>query len=118
MSPISVLIAEQEVVISLDLKLFLKNNNFKIISIVNNGKDLIIDYKLKKPDLMIMDFDFKFMNAMKEIRKTNHPPIIFISGFYQPKLEKFCNMFSPCTVLKKPILKTELLKSIMEYFPI
>ena len=112
----NVLIAEEEVVVSLDLKLFLKRNNFRISSIVSSGEDLISDYKMKRPDLMIIDFDLKGINAIKEIRKTSHPPIIFISGFYQPKLEKFCNMFSPCSVLKKPIRQAELLESIMKFF--
>ena len=53
----NVLIAEEEVVVSLDLKLFLKRNNFRISSIVSSGEDLISDYKMKRPDLMIIDFD-------------------------------------------------------------
>lgn len=114
----NILIAEKEMIVSLDLKLFLKRNNFRISSIVTCGEDLISYYKLRKPDLMIIDFDLKGINLMKEIKETNHPPIIFISGFYQPKLEKFCSMFSPCTVLKKPIKQVDLLKSITKFFPI
>lgn len=118
MSYINILIAEKEMVVSLDLKLFLIRNNFRISSVVTSGNDLMSDYKQGKPDLMIVDFDLKGISAMKEIRKTDHPPIIFLSGFYQPKLDKFCSMFTPCTVLKKPINHDELLNSILEYFPI
>lgn len=89
----NVLIAEKEMVVSLDLKLFLKRNNFRISSIVSCGEDLISDYKMQKPDLMIIDFDLKGVNAMKEIRKTNYPQIIFFPVFINRSLKNFVICF-------------------------
>ena len=80
----TILIAEDDTIVSLDLKLFLKNNNYTIDASVSTGENLIKRYKIQKPDLIIADLQLKGkisgLEAITEIRKLDNTPIIIISG--------------------------------------
>ena len=79
MSKKTILIAEDEAIVSLDLKMLLRNHDFIVCSTVSTGEDLIIEYKLKNPDLIIADLKLKGkvsgFDALKEIRKINNTPV-------------------------------------------
>ncbi len=117
----SILIAEDEIIISLDLKAMLQKNNFKVASIVSTGEALMKDYKLKEPDLVIVDFNLRGeisgIEAIREIRNINNTPIIIISGSTAAKLKKFCTTIPNCKFLIKPYEDSELLKLINSFLP-
>lgn len=114
----SVLIAESNGIISLDLKLLLKK--FNILSeIVSTSDDLVDRTRLLKPDLIITDYNLddreKVKNALGEISKNYHIPIIIISSTLKPGVEAFAQTIPPCTALTEPFDIDELLPLIQKY---
>jgi DNA-binding NtrC family response regulator len=120
MSEKSILIAEDEAIVSLDLKMFLKNKGFNISSNVSTGEDLIKQYMLKKPDLIIADLKLQGkvsgLDAIAEIRKLDSTPIIVISGSLKSKLTKIANTILNCEVLPKPFEQCDLLYLVNKFF--
>ena len=116
----TILIAEDEIIVSLDLKMFLQRNSYTICANVSTGEDLIDQYKFKKPDLIIADLILKGeisgMDAIKEIRKLDSTPIIFISGTSKTKLKKFIATISNCAYLEKPFEQSEVLYLANKFF--
>ncbi len=112
----NILVAEDERIISLDLKMFLQKNNFIVCSIVFTGEDLIDQYRSKNPDLIITDFNLRgkisCKDAIIEIRKIDSTPIIIISGSSISKMIKFASTISHCKYLEKPFDQIELLEEL------
>jgi DNA-binding response OmpR family regulator len=112
----TILIAENDSIISLDLKIFLKKHNFRNFLIATTIEDLICQYGCKNPDLIIIDSDLKskFSNCSitQEVLENFKVPIIIISDFLKSELDLF---FIPCkgyNILEKPINYLELLNFI------
>ncbi len=120
MSEKKILIAEDEAIVSLDLKMLLKNKGFIISSNVSSGEDLINQYRLKKPDLIIADLLLKGkvsgLDAITEIRKLDNTPIIIISGSLKSKLRKITGTISNCEILTKPFEQSDLLYLANKFF--
>ena len=81
MSEISILIAEDDIIIAMDLEQILKSWKYNV-KIVSSGEEAVKESFENKPDLILMDINLKGMNgieAAKKIKKLSIP-IIFISG--------------------------------------
>ena len=116
MSKKTVLIAENDGIISLDIKSLLKSNNYKPV-IVRSVKDLRERYKSSKPDLIISDlFLGKESNegTLREINSIDGTPIIIVSGSSKMQLEKVTKDLTPCVYITKPFESEELLLLIKE----
>ncbi len=113
MSKKTILIAEDETIVSLDLKMLLRNHNFIVASTVSTGEELIAEYKLINPDLIIADLNLtgkvSGIEALKEIRKINNTPFIIISGSYKSKLKKIADSITNSEILEKPFEQSDLL---------
>ena len=120
MSKKNILIAEDEAIVSLDLKMLLKNKGFIISSNVSTSEDLINQYRLKKPDLIIADLLLKGkvsgLDAINEIRKIDSTPIIIISGSLKSRLKKIAVSISNCEALPKPFEQSDLLYLVDKFF--
>lgn len=112
----TVIIAENERIIFLDLKSLLQKKDFKILPLCTTGNDLIEECKLIKPDLIITNFNLEGemsgLEAIKNIVRSNPIPVIFISGSSPVSLKKFTNNSSYITFLSKPFMNYELLDKI------
>ena len=112
----NILVAEDERIISLDLKMFLQKNNFIVCSVVSTCEDLIDQYRSKNPDLIIIDFNLKgkisCKDAIIEIRKIDSTQVIIISGSSISKVIKFAATISHCKYLEKPFDQIELLEEL------
>ncbi len=119
MSKKTIIIAEDEAIVSLDLKMLLKSQGFTVSS-VSTGEDLINQYLLKKPDLIIADLKLNGkvsgLDALNEIRKIDSTPIIIISGSLKSKLKKIANSIQYCETLPKPFKQSDLLCLINIFF--
>lgn len=113
-----VLIAEDDVIISLDLSRYLKNLDYESI-IVRSGEDLIDQHKTMKPGLVISDLNLggkiPVEEALQQINKRDQTPVIIISGASTSRIEKITKTLSPCSYLKKPFDNEELFELIKRY---
>ncbi len=113
----TVLIAENNGIISLDIKTLLESNNYKPV-IVRSAKDLLIRYRRAKPDLIIADLNLgkeSTEDALREINNIDSTPIIIVSGSTRSRLEQLSGNLSHCTYLPKPFDEMELLEVIKKY---
>ncbi len=113
----TVLILENDGIISLDLQFLLRGTNSESV-LAKSAEDLIILHKSHQPSLVIADlFLGKYSNedALREIRSIANTPIILLSSSSKNKLEELALILSPCTHLSKPFDKTELLEAIEKY---
>ena len=116
MSKKTVLIAENDGIISLDIKSLLRSNNYKPV-LVRSIKDLRERYKSSKPDLIISDlFLGKESNegTLREINNIDGTPIIIVSGSSKTQLEKITKDLNPCAYVTKPFESEKLLFLIKE----
>ena len=122
MSTKTILIAEDDKIVSLDLKMLLQHNNYIVSSSVSTGEDLIAQYKLMKPNLIIADLGLKGkisgIDAIMEIRKLENTPIIIISGSLKSKLKKLTGTMTNMEILPKPFEQSELLYLANKFFQI
>jgi two-component system, response regulator PdtaR len=89
MSKYRILIAEDDVIISMDLEQILKSWGYKV-KITSSGEGAVKEAFDNKPDLILMDINLKGMNgieAAKRIKKLSIP-IIYVSGSNYQNLVK------------------------------
>jgi len=113
----TVLIVENDGIISLDIKTLLKSNNYEPI-IVRSAKDLLNRYRKEKPDLIIADLNLgkeSTEDALKEINNIDSTPIIIVSGSPRSRLVELTGNLSHSVYLPKPFDKMELLDLIKKY---
>ncbi|HSR18540.1 MAG TPA: response regulator [Ignavibacteriaceae bacterium] len=79
-----ILIAEDEIIIALDIKKILKNSGYKICSIVYSGEEAIKKALEEKPNLILMDImlqgSINGIQAAEIISKEQNIPIIFLTA--------------------------------------
>lgn len=102
----SVLIVEDEIIISFSLKVMLSRKGYKVVDIVRTGEDAIRSYQTHSPEVILMDINLKGLmtgtDAALEIIKSGSPRIIFVSAYKkeevvcEPELQKY-------EFLKKPL---------------
>lgn len=111
-----ILIAEDESIISMDLKKTLNYFGFDHVNIVHSAEDAVNFAIEKKPDLILMDINFKdSLNGIEAayfIRSKTGIPIIFVSSSSPEILDKeIKNRFS---FIQKPVDVQELNRKIKE----
>jgi two-component system, response regulator PdtaR len=112
----SILIAEDESIIVLDLKSLLKKSGYTNVSVVSDGEDLVKRAMIESPSLIISDVFLKGkLNGLKaadKIWEKNSVPFIFISGM---EIDKNNINLSNCEIVKKPFKGDEILKAVQRF---
>ncbi len=107
-----IVIAEDEMIIALDVKVLLRNLGFDEVSIVRTGEKLVAKSKSVDPDLIITDImladDISGIDAVKSIKEEKNVPVLFIAGFGNEDFIKDAKSISPMGVLFKPFNSGEL----------
>jgi DNA-binding response OmpR family regulator len=116
----TILIAEDEIIVSLDLKMLLKHHGYFVRKTVTTGEELIFEYEHKKPDLVILDLKLKGkltgVQVIDEIRKIDCTPIIVVSSTWKSTLKKIAVVFTNIEVISKPFEQEDLLEAINKFF--
>ena len=110
------IVAEDEIIIALDIASVLKRLGYIVPCVVSSGEDLIKTYFKYNPDLIITDIMLKGeidgLSAAKVIKENKNIPILFVSGFSDPNFYKEAQKISPNGLVGKPFnpynLKTKL----------
>jgi len=115
---VNILIAEDERIITLDLKKTLSELGYKVVQTVHSAADAV-NYALEiRPDLILMDIKFddsiNGVEAAYFIHSRIGTPVVFISAFSPDSFIK--NKKSPMnfSYVRKPISTNELDKKIKE----
>lgn len=114
----SILIAEDESIIALDIKSMLEKSGYKMVSFVRDGETLLNKVLEELPSLIIMDIYLKGkadgIETANKIWGKYNIPIVFISGMDTRYLKKNLD-FTRCDFVKKPFRETELLKAVQKF---
>jgi two-component system, response regulator PdtaR len=107
----SIFIVEDEVIISIFIKMYLEKKGFNVIGTCTNGTeavDIILD---KKPDIIILDVSLKGgLNGIEvayKIYERYQPKIIFVTGLEERALRDVKIKYS---YLRKPFDNKHLLE--------
>ncbi|HPG39468.1 MAG TPA: response regulator [bacterium] len=104
---IKVLIAEDEAITAMSLKIDLECHGIAALPPVATGKDAVHLACKEKPDLILMDIrlneDMDGIEAAAEILKHHNIPIIFMTGFTTDTIKKRAIKLHPLDFLEKPL---------------
>jgi AmiR/NasT family two-component response regulator len=110
------IVAEDEVIIALDVAASLRKLGYNISSIVNAGEKLIEKHNTCEPDLILTDIMLKGeingIEAAKIIKRKRDVPILFLAGFSDPQFYKDASLISPNGLIVKPFNTCELKSKI------
>jgi len=68
-TPLEVLIAEDEVLIALSLKSTLQRHGYRVVGIARNGKDVVQLARQHNPDVVLMDVQMPGMTGLEATRR-------------------------------------------------
>jgi DNA-binding NtrC family response regulator len=109
---IRILLAEDEKITALDLKIGLKGFGYNVFKVVDKGMDLIREAFQSDPDVIVSDVrlkdDINGLEAVSEILSRKRIPIVIISGFNDEKTKSAVKNLKPCAFLKKPCSAREI----------
>jgi PAS domain S-box-containing protein len=108
----SILIVEDESVVSLDIQQYLDKLGYHIEGIARSGKEAIEKAQKTRPDLILMDIVLKNkmdgIEAASVIKKRYDIPCLFITAYSDNKKLKRVRLTQPYGYIIKPFSKEEL----------
>jgi CheY-like chemotaxis protein len=103
---VRILLAEDEKITALDLKLGLKRFGYNVVKVVDKGVDLIQEAFRTHPDVIVSDINLKDdisgIQAVTKILKSRKIPIVIISGFNDEVTKAAVKDLGPCAFIRKP----------------
>lgn len=110
-----ILIAEDESIIRMDLKMMLEDNGYEVVGEAGNGDRAIELAFLHKPDLILMDIKMPKINGLQAsqiIAKQLDLPIIIITAYSQKEFVEKAQQDNVVGYLVKPIAESNLIPTI------
>ena len=107
----SIFIVEDEVIISIFIKMYLERRGFNVVGTCTNGLQAIDIILENKPDIIIIDVTLKGgingIEVANKVYKEYQPKIIFVTGLEKHALKTVKFEY---TYLRKPFDNKQLLK--------
>lgn len=113
--PTTVLIAEDEAIIRLDLKEMLEEDGFEIVGEAADGDAAVRLAEEREPDLVIMDIKMPGLDglaAAEKINETGDAAIVILTAFSQKELVQRAADAGAMGYLVKPFQKSDLMPAI------
>ncbi|MGN4125878.1 ANTAR domain-containing response regulator [Lysinibacillus sphaericus] len=111
-----ILIAEDEPIIRLDLKVMLWNHGYEVVGEAGDGDRAIeLAYKLK-PDLVLMDIDMPKLNGLKAsevIGRQLDIPVLLITAYSQKQFVEKSKQDNVMGYLVKPVSEVSLISAVI-----
>ncbi|MGE7948775.1 ANTAR domain-containing response regulator [Lysinibacillus sp. NPDC093688] len=111
-----ILIAEDEPIIRLDLKMMLRKNGYEIVGEAGNGDRAIeLAFKLK-PDLVLMDIEMPKLNGLKAsevIGRQLDIPVLLITAYSQKEFIENSRQDNIMGYLVKPVSEGSLIPAMV-----
>jgi DNA-binding NarL/FixJ family response regulator len=118
MAKTSIMIVEDEGVVSIDIRNILKRSGYDIAAVAFLGEEAVKKAEESHPDLVLMDIGLKGeidgIEAAKRIRERHRIPIIFLTGFADENTLVKAREADPSGFIIKPINEEELRQTIKE----
>lgn len=113
-----VLVAEDEAIVALEIKVLLSQHNYNVVGIVKSGEDLIEEATYKDPDIIVSDIHLKGklsgIDAAKIIHQSKDIPVVFLTGDGDNSTYLKALAASPRAFLLKPFSERKFIKSIKD----
>jgi DNA-binding NarL/FixJ family response regulator len=113
----TILIAEDERIVSLELTLELKQSGFMVLKSVSTGEELIHEALLLKPDIILTDIrlhdSISGIEAVKKVKSSLDSFVIVMSAYNDPVTLKEVEKLNPDAFLFKP-LNAGMIISVLE----
>lgn len=110
-----ILIAEDESIIRMDLKMMLEDNGYEVVGEAGDGERAIELAYLHKPDLILMDIKMPKINGLQAsqiIGKQLDLPILIITAYSQKEFVEKAQQDNVVGYLVKPIAESNLIPTI------
>lgn len=111
MSPLKIVIADDESIIRMDLKELLEDAGHKVVGEAANGEKAVELARKYKPDLVILDIKMPKMDgiaAAKIIDNENIAPVLLLTAFSQPEIVEQATESGVLAYLVKPVQEVNL----------
>lgn len=116
MSPLKILIVEDELLIAKPLKILLEELGYVVTGVCNNAKSALEEIAQNTPDLALLDIQLKGEETgiwlADKINTTFHFPYIFLTSFNDTETIAEATETSPYGYLIKPVEKQDLFAAI------
>jgi CheY-like chemotaxis protein len=114
-----ILIVEDQKIISTNIKLLLKYNNYDITDVVETADDAIRSIKQKEPSLIIMDITLPGredgIDAANRINKNWDIPVIFLTAHKDEKTRKRAQVANAYGFINKDVQINMVLPVTVEF---
>lgn len=109
---VKVLLAEDERITALDLKMGLERLGYNVVKVVDKGVDLISEAFTSEPDVIVSDINLKDeingIEAINRIYEKIKIPLVIISSFDDEITRKALKSLEPCAFISKPCSAVEI----------
>jgi CheY-like chemotaxis protein len=112
----TVLVVDDDVAIRENLKIFLEDEGFHVLS-ASNGQEALVLTRSEKPSCIILDLMMpvmtggEFLDALRNDSEFCNTPVLILSAWAPPATARMAHI----EVLSKPIKPSELLESVRHY---
>ena len=111
----TVVVAEDEALIRLDIVELLKDQGFDVVAETDNGKNAVELAQKHRPDLVLMDVKMPIMDgitAAEEIAKEQIAPVVLLTAFSQKELVDRAVDAGAMAYVVKPFTPNDLIPAI------
>ncbi len=112
----SILIAEDERIVAMDIQNTLVNLGYEVLSVVDTGEELLQEIKKNKPNLVLLDISLKGkitgIECADYISKYYNIPYIFITGYSDIEINSKIKGLNFSGFIRKPFDKRILSQAI------
>ena len=111
----TVVVAEDEALIRLDIVEILKDQGFDVVAETDNGKNAVELAQKYRPDLVLMDVKMPIMDgitAAEEIAKEQIAPVVLLTAFSQKELVDRAVEAGAMAYVVKPFSPNDLVPAI------
>lgn len=116
MGKASIMVVEDEGVVSIDIRNMLKRAGYEIAAVAFLGEEAVRKAEDVRPDLVLMDIGLRGeidgIEAAKQIRDRFQIPIVFLTGFADDVTMAKAREAEPAGFIIKPINEQELCHTI------
>ncbi len=112
MSKAKVLIVEDDIITSMDLKRRLLRLNYQVLGVLTRGEDVLIQIDSLNPDIVLMDIMLEGaldgIDTASQLHKNSEIPIIFLTTLVDNDTFERAKITEPFAYIIKPTLDREL----------